>query len=68
MPPLKLVVDASVLFTGLIGKGITKSLLFSDKLEIFAPEFLFEEFRKHNSRIKLISSLPVEDIELLINV
>ena len=67
MAPFKLVVDANVLFTGLIGKGVTKSLLFSDKLELFAPEFLFEEFRKHKSRIELISSLSVRDIDFLVD-
>ena len=67
MPPLKLIVDATVLFTGLIGKGVTKTLLFSDKLELFTPEFLFEEFREHKSRIESASSLHVKDIELLMD-
>ena len=67
MAPFMLVVDANILFTGLIGKGVTKSLLFSDKLKLFAPEFLFDEFRKHKPRIELISSLPVKDIDFLVD-
>src|SRR3989344_1408173 len=67
MAPFKLVVDATVLFTGLIGKGVTKSLLFSDKMELFSPEFLFEEFRKHKPRVELISALPVKDIDFLVD-
>ncbi len=65
MAPLRLVVDATVLFTGLIGKGVTKSLFFSDNLELLAPEFLFEEFSEHKSRIKSISALPAADIDFL---
>ena len=64
---MELVIDATILFTGIIGKGVTKSLLFSDKLDLFAPEFLFDEFRKHKPRIELISSLPVKDIDFLVD-
>ena len=67
MGPLKLVVDANILFTGLIGKGVTKALLFSDNLELFAPEFLFDELKEHKYRIESISSLSPKDIEQLIN-
>ena len=67
MGPLKLVVDANILFTGLIGKGVTKALLFSDNLELFAPEFLFDELKEHKYRIESISSLSTENIEQLVN-
>ncbi len=65
--PIKLIVDATVLFTALIGKGITKELLFSNKLKLYAPEYLFDEFKEHKARIKLLSSLSSSDIDLLIN-
>ena len=67
MESLKLVVDANILFCGLIGKGITKILLFSDKLKLFTPEFLFEELKEHTYRIELLSSLPLNDIKVLIS-
>lgn len=39
---VELIVDAGIIFTGLIGTGVTKNLLFSKNLRLFAPEFLFD--------------------------
>jgi predicted nucleic acid-binding protein len=44
---MDLVMDANVLFSILIKKGKTEELLFRESLNIFAPEFMFEEFEKH---------------------
>ncbi len=43
---MDLVIDANILFSVLIRKGKTEELLFEDDLHLFAPEFIFEEFRK----------------------
>ena len=48
---MKLVVDANVLFAALIKEGSTAELLISDKLQLFAPEFLFTEFAKYKKQI-----------------
>ena len=48
---MKLVVDANVLFAALIKEGSTAELLISDKLQLFAPEFLFTEFSKYEELI-----------------
>jgi len=48
---MKLVVDANILFAALIKEGSTAELLISDKLHLFAPEFLFEEFSKYEELI-----------------
>lgn len=48
---MKLIVDANVLFSVLIKKGLTAELLISDKLQLFAPEFLFTEFAKYKNLI-----------------
>ncbi len=48
---MKLVVDANILFAALIKEGSTAKLLISDKLQLFAPEFLFEEFSKYEKLI-----------------
>lgn len=61
------IVDSGILFTGLTGKGVTKSLLFSKSLKLFAPEYLFEELEEHLSRIKLLSSLSSNEIDSLIS-
>lgn len=48
---MKLIVDANVLFSALIKDGLTAELLISDKLQLFAPEFLFTEFAKYKELI-----------------
>jgi predicted nucleic acid-binding protein len=48
---MKLVVDANILFAALIKEGSTAELLISDKLQLFAPEFLFTEFAKYEEFI-----------------
>lgn len=44
---MDIVIDANVLFSILIKRGITEELLFEEDLHIFAPEFIFEEFEKY---------------------
>ncbi|MHA1105087.1 MAG: PIN domain-containing protein [Promethearchaeota archaeon] len=48
---MKLIVDANILFAALIKEGSTAELLISDKLQLFAPEFLFAEFVKYEELI-----------------
>ncbi len=48
---MKLVVDANILFAALIKEGSTAELLISDKLQLFAPDFLFKEFAKYEELI-----------------
>ncbi len=48
---MKLVIDANILFAALIKEGSTAELLISDKIQLFAPEFLFEEFSKYENLI-----------------
>lgn len=49
---LNLVVDANILFAALIKEGYTAELMISDKIQLFAPEFLFEEFSKYEEFIE----------------
>ena len=48
---MKLVVDANVLFSALIKDSVTRRLFFEERLEIYAPEYLFEEFAAHRGEI-----------------
>lgn len=48
---MKLVIDANILFAALIKEGLTAELLISDKLQLFALEFLFIEFAKYEDLI-----------------
>ena len=67
MNSIEMIVDSGIIFTGLTGTGITKSLLFSKSLKLFAPEYLFDELKEHLSRIKLLSSLSSGEIDSLIS-
>ena len=62
-----LIVDSGIIFTGLVGTGVTKALLFSKNLKLFGPEYLFDEVKEHLSRIKLLSSLSSSKVDLLIS-
>ena len=64
---MDLVVDATILFTGLTGKGITKDIIFLESVSLHCPEALFKEIEEHKSRIKYISTLPSSDLEFLLN-
>ena len=47
---MDLVIDANILFAALIRDGLTSEMLF--KHTLFAPEFIFDEFRKYKDEIK----------------
>ncbi len=64
---MELVIDATVLFTGLIGTGTTKDIIFSDAVKLYCPESLFKEVEEHKSRIKILSNLSSVELNLLLN-
>jgi len=61
-----IVVDANVLCTALLAKGKTRSIIFSDRIELIAPEKLFSEVEKHKSELGERSKLSKEEIEELL--
>jgi len=44
---LTLVVDSNILFAAAIREGSNATLLLSDRLQLIAPEWIFEEFKKY---------------------
>ena len=48
---IKVIVDANIILSALVGGEIT-DILLSPKLEPIAPELLFVEVRKHKEEIK----------------
>ena len=52
---MDLVVDANVLFSVLIKSGKTEDLMFELDLNLFAPEFIFQEFEKYKDVILIKS-------------
>ena|SRR3989338_2885499 len=66
---MELVVDATVLFAAIIGKGKTNDLFFEDKLRLVALPYLIEEFNKNTGAIAKICGLSesevIEEFEIL---
>lgn len=62
-----LVVDANVLFSALIARGKTCDLMFSERLQLIAPEFLFMELEEHKDELIEKSSLSEDDFEEFVN-
>lgn len=62
---MKLVIDANIVISCLIS-GRVSEILFSPKLELYAPELLFTEVRKHKQELTLKSALSEADIDLLL--
>lgn len=65
---MKLVVDANILFASLIKDSLTAELLLSDKLNLYAPEFLFDEFIKYKQYILEKTNRSKGDFEYFLNV
>ena len=65
---MKLVVDANILFVALIKEGSTAELLISDKLHLFAPEFLFTEFTKYEELILKKTHRSHEEFNQLLEI
>ena len=56
-----LVVDANVICSGILSKGKTIDLLFSDRIEPFAPEHIFTEFESHRAELLAKSKLSEQE-------
>ncbi len=70
---MKLVVDANELFAGVITKGKklnswTLDVLFSDKVELFAPFRLLVELERNKEEIKDKSGFSERDFEAFIGI
>src|SRR3989338_5320331 len=63
---MELVVDATVVFTGIIGTGVTKEIIFLKSVKLHCPESLFNEVEEHKSRIKILSGLSSAELEELL--
>ena len=65
---MKLVVDANILFASMIKENLTAELLLSDKLNLFAPEFLFDEFKKYKEYILEKTNRSKADFEQFLDI
>ena len=58
-----LVVDANILFAAAIKDSKTAELMFSDELELIAPEHIFSEFNKYRQEILEKTERSSEDFD-----
>ena len=58
-----IIIDANILFASLIKSGVTAKLLFSEKYQLFAPEFLFQEFSKYKGLIMKKTHRTTEEFD-----
>jgi predicted nucleic acid-binding protein len=64
---MKLVVDASVVFAALAGKGAAKEIFFSEKVELLSPQRLFMEIEEHLSEIEDLAGFSGSELRLLLD-
>ena len=65
---MQLVLDANILFRALIGGGRVLKIIFSDKINLLAPEFLFEEFENNKSEIANKGKVSVLELKEILNL
>jgi predicted nucleic acid-binding protein len=66
---MELVIDANVIISALISSsGETSKMLFSDRLELYAPEHLMDEIDRHKKEISEKSGLSTEEINMLLSL
>jgi len=65
---LRLVVDSNILFAALIRKGLTSRLILSERVELYAPERLFDEFEKYREYILSKTHRSEEDFERFLSI
>ncbi len=62
-----MVVDANIICSALVAGRLT-DLFLSPKIELVAPELIFEELKKHKEELKEKSKLSDQDFEILLTL
>ncbi|MFW6273227.1 MAG: PIN domain-containing protein [bacterium] len=66
---MDLIIDANVIISAIIAtEGKTCDLIFNDRISLFAPEYLMEEFEEHKDEILKKSRLTNEDFEVFLSI
>src|SRR3989338_8150791 len=64
---MELTIDASILFCALIGKGVTKDIIFSKSIKTDSPKNLFDELDEHRERVQELSGLSPDEFDSLLD-
>lgn len=66
---MDLVIDANIIFSALIaGHGKTHELLFNNTIQLFTPEYVNEEIKKHKHEIIQKTNLSAEELDLALSI
>jgi len=65
---MNLVIDANILFSALIKRGKTEELILHEDIQVFAPEFIFEEFDKYTKLIMEKTTRSKEELDEILDV
>ena len=65
---MKLIIGDDILFASIIKSSSTAELLLSDKLYLYAPESLFDEFTKYEQYILEKTNLSKEDFDQYLKI
>lgn len=63
---MDLVIDSNILFAALLKEGVTSDILF--KHTLYAPEFIFVEFRKYKDYLRTKTERTEEDFNELFDL
>ena len=58
---MDITIDANILFSVAIRKGITERILLYDDLHPYAPEYLFIEFKEHEKELLKLTKRDKSD-------
>ena len=65
---MDITIDANILFSVAIRKGITERILLYDDLHPYAPEYLFIEFKEHKKEVLKLTKRDKRDFHNLIDL
>jgi len=66
---MELIIDANILMSALISTNSkTCDLIFNDRIKLFAPDFLLDEFDKHENEILSKSKLSESEFKLFLSL
>ncbi len=63
---MRLTVDANILFSCLLKKGITRRIWFKGPVELYSPEFILAEFAKYRGELLDKFGGSEEDFDLIL--
>ena len=58
---MKLVLDSNIIFSTFINKSRTRDIILRDLFELYVPEYIFKEIKKHKELLLRKSKLDRED-------